>query len=95
MGLARSYEHRNYTPDSTAPAGRPSSHTAVHRSSSSSLAVTTAGSSASAPAITPNAQLKPKAAPGNCFTKLTQEDMVQRRDAGLCYNCPAKYSGNI
>jgi hypothetical protein len=95
MGLARSYEHRNYTPDSTTPVGRPSSHTAVHRSSSSSSAVTTAGSSASAPAVTPNAQLKPKATPSNRFTKLTQEEMVQRRDAASATTAPPSTHGNI
>ncbi|CAN6198913.1 unnamed protein product [Urochloa humidicola] len=92
MALARSYERRNQiVDDASRPAGRPSRVTprsgTLPTSSFKTPATTTTGSSPQ----TPGAPVK-GAPPAGRFTRLSPEEMAQRRLDGLCYNCPEKFS---
>jgi hypothetical protein len=85
MGLARAYERR-----STAVA--PPSTPAALRSSSKPSGTTTTLTPQPTTTTTPGAPVKPRAPPGTRFSRLTLEEMARRREEGLCFNCPEKFS---
>jgi hypothetical protein len=85
MGLARAYERR-----STAVA--PPSTPAALRSSSKPSGITTTPTPQPTTTTTLGAPVKPRAPPGTRLSRLTLEEMARRREEGLCFNCPEKFS---
>jgi hypothetical protein len=85
MGLARAYERR-----STAVA--PPSTPAALRSSSKPSGAMMTPTPQPATTTTPGAPVKPRAPPGTRLSRLTSEEMARRREEGLCFNCPEKFS---
>jgi hypothetical protein len=85
MGLVCAYEQR-----STAVA--PPSTPAALRSSSKPSGTTTTPTPQPATTTTPGAPVKPRAPPGTRLSRLMPEEMACRREEGLCFNCPEKFS---
>jgi hypothetical protein len=85
MGLARAYERRSTT---IAPPSTP----AALRSSSKPSGATTTPTPQPAMMTTPGAPVKPRAPLGTWLSWLTPEEMARRREEGLCFNCPEKFS---
>ncbi|KAJ1296380.1 hypothetical protein BS78_01G295900 [Paspalum vaginatum] len=91
MALARSFERRgqvNDDPSSSQPRAPPHSHPSLP--SPASVRTPAPVSKAASTVGTPGAPMKPPA--GSRFTRLSTEEMAQRRLDGLCYNCPEKFS---
>jgi hypothetical protein len=84
-GLVRAYERH-----STAVA--PPSTPAALRSSSKPSGATTTPTPQPATTTTPGVPVKPRAPPGTRLSRLTPEEMAHRREEGLCFNCPEKFS---
>jgi hypothetical protein len=85
MGLARAYERRStvVTPPSTPAAlrssGKPSGTTLTPTPQLTAMTI-------------PGAPVKPRAPPGTRLSRLTPEEMARRREEGLCFNYPEKFS---
>lgn len=90
MALARAYERRNEVADEASrPAGRTSRSFARSGPPSSPAPKTSATPAATgSTATTLGAPVKTPFPPGSRFTRLSPEEMAQRRLNGLCYNCP-------
>lgn len=94
MALARAYERRTQVVDDSSRS-LPRSTRSSSRTGSFSAAPAWSPSTppaSSASSATPGAPVKPAAPPGARFTRLTPEEMAQRRVDGLCFNCPEKFS---
>jgi hypothetical protein len=92
MSLSRAFERRNAPVEHPPASGRPPSHTSTRASSAAPAPVTPVPTPTPTAASTPGAPQCQRPPAGTRFTRLTAEEMAQRREAGLCYNCPAKYS---
>jgi hypothetical protein len=95
--LARAYERR-LTCDiggrAVPPGGRtsmssPASRTTAPRTTSGALSATTATAAATA---LPAAPRPPRPTLSSRLTRLAPDEMARRREAGLCFNCPEKFS---
>ncbi|CAN6308396.1 unnamed protein product [Urochloa humidicola] len=93
MAYARRFERRGKVEEDTRPAARapPRPYTAPRAATLPSPAKTPSSSAApgSTPA-TPGAPLRPSR--GSRFTRLSPEEMEQRRLEGRCFNCPEKFT---
>ncbi|CAO2146506.1 unnamed protein product [Urochloa humidicola] len=95
MSLARSFERRLNLSDAPAVATRAPIRGAPARSTSATPPATRfvpSSSTAGATTPPPSAGTRPRPAPGARFSRLTPEEMAKRREEGLCFNCPAKFS---
>ncbi|KAJ1292989.1 hypothetical protein BS78_01G033400 [Paspalum vaginatum] len=90
IALARSFERHGHVEEK---AGRPNPRVPLRSHSNTGLtspSIRTPPPASKATPSTPGAPMKPPA--GSRFTRLTADEMAQRRLDGLCYNCPEKFS---
>ena len=95
MGLARAFERRlTITDAAPSAATRGSNLPAPSRSTSSTTSPQHFANSppATTPNSTPQQGSRPRPAPGARFSRSTPEEMAKRREEGLCFNCPAKFT---
>jgi hypothetical protein len=85
VGLARAYERRATVAGSYNALSTP-------RSSNRNSSNTATPAARPATTTTPRALVKSCAPPGTRLSRLTPEEMVHRREEGLCFNCPKKFS---
>jgi hypothetical protein len=93
--LARAYERR-LSCDMSGRAVPPGSRTRMPSPTSRTTAPrATSGAPSTATAVVPGppaAARPPRPALSSRLTRLTPEEMARRREAGLCFNCPEKFS---
>jgi hypothetical protein len=92
MALSRAYERRNAPVELPPLAGRTMSRPPARSASSAPLPVTPAPTPTLPPAATPGAPQRQRQPPSHRFTRLSAEEMAQRREVELCYNWPTKFS---
>jgi hypothetical protein len=85
VGLARAYERRATVAGSYNMSSTP-------RSSIRNSSNTATPAARPATTTTPRAPVKQRAPPGTWLSRLTLEEMVHRREEGLCFSCPEKFS---
>jgi hypothetical protein len=93
--LARAYERRLLC-DTSGRAVPPGSRTSMSSPASRTTAPhATSGAPSTATTAVPGppaAARPPRPALSSRLTRLTPEEMARRREAGLCFNCPEKFS---